>query len=231
MRQRKSLFHSALLLAALLAGCGAPADGPAPTVPTSDTAAAVTTQTAAPADAAPFLCDALFFGDSITTDGDFQDRFPELTVVNLGVYGDTLADLLRRVPQVRAERPARVFLMGGINSLRNTNAADCLAQYETLLDALKDACPEAEIFVQSLLPVSSDIEDLLGCSNETIRSFNAALEEVAAEKGCVYVDVWSAYAAGGQMDPGMTRDGLHLNFNAYGPWADLLRPYLDAEGA
>ena len=65
-----------------------------------------------------FGCDALFFGDSITADSNFETFFPDLRIVNLGVYGDTLEDLLARVPSVRALRPARIFLLGGINCLR-----------------------------------------------------------------------------------------------------------------
>ena len=173
-----------------------------------------------------FSCDALFFGDSITCDSNFDEVFPELRIVNLGVYGDTLEDLLRRVPEVKAETPARIFLLGGINSLRDDNADLCLEQYAALLDALRSACPESELVVQSVLPVGAEIETLLGCPNRTIRSFNAELEKLAGEKGCIYVDLWPAYEKDGAMDPSLTRDGVHLSFNAYGPWADAIRPLL-----
>lgn len=176
-----------------------------------------------------YECDAVFFGDSITCDGNFDEFFPDLRIVNLGIYGDTLEDLLRRVPEVKAENPAKIFLLGGINSLRDDNADLCLERYAALLDAIRNACPEAELIVQSVLPVGADIEDLLGCSNETIRAFNAELEELSGEKGCVYVDLWLAYEKNGALDPALTRDGVHLNFNAYGPWAECITPYLNAE--
>ena len=173
-----------------------------------------------------FSCDAVFFGDSITADGNFDEFFPKLRIVNLGVYGDTLDDLLRRVPEVKAENPARIFLLGGINSLRDDNADLCLEQYAALLDALRRACPDSELIVQSVLPVGDDIVSFLGCSNETIRAFNAELEKLAGEKGCEYVDLWPAYEKDGAMDPALSRDGVHLNFNAYGPWAECLSPWL-----
>ena len=173
-----------------------------------------------------FSCDAVFFGDSITCDGNFDELFPKLQIVNLGVYGDTLDDLLRRVPEVQAENPARIFLLGGINSLQDDNADLCLDQYAALLDALRADCPGSELIVQSVLPVGDDVVRFLGCSNETIRSFNAELETLAGEKSCEYVDLWPAYEKDGALDPALTRDGVHLNFYAYGPWAEIVSPYL-----
>jgi lysophospholipase L1-like esterase len=174
-------------------------------------------------------CDAVFFGDSITCDGNFDEIFPELRIVNLGVYGDTLKDLLRRVPEVKAENPARIFLLGGINALRDDNAALCLEEYAALLDALRAECPEAELVVQSVLPVGADIERYLGCSNETIRAFNASLEVLAGEKGCGWVDLWPAYELDGALNPTLTRDGVHLNFNAYSGWRDSILDWMERQ--
>ena len=176
-------------------------------------------------EAMKFACDALFFGDSITCDGNFDELFPELRVVNLGVYGDTLEDLLRRVPEVRAKNPARIFLLGGINSLRPDNVEDCLTEYAELLDALRAACPGSELIVQSVLPVGNEV-DWDGEINEAVRRFNQGLRPLAEGKGCAFADLYAVYEKDGVLDPALTRDGIHLNFNAYGPWAELIRPLL-----
>ena len=172
-----------------------------------------------------FSCDAVFFGDSITCDGNFDELFPKLQIVNLGVYGDTLDDLLRRVPEVRAERPAKIFLLGGINSLGPDNVEDCLTVYAKLLEALRAACPSSELIVQSVLPVGYDA-DWDGEINDAVRRFNHGLRPLAERKGCAFVDLYTAYEKGGALDPALTRDGVHLNFIAYGPWADAIRPLL-----
>ena len=171
-------------------------------------------------------CDALFFGDSITCDGNFDELFPDLRVVNLGVYGDTLEDLLRRVPEVRAEAPARIFLMGGINSLGYDNTNECLRRYVDLVAALRNACPDAALYLQSVLPISAELADQHGFSNQIVRDFNAGVQALAEEQGLTYVDLWPAYAKDGALDPALTRDGIHLNFNAYGPWAEIITPCL-----
>lgn len=171
-------------------------------------------------------CDAIFFGDSITADSNFDELFPDLLTVNLGVYGDTLEDLLRRVPEARAERPVRIFLLGGINSLREDRFDLCVTEYAELLDALCAACPKSEIIVQSVLPVSREITNPSILTNDTIRRFNAQIQILARQRGFAYVDLWPAYEKNGQLDPALTRDGLHLNFTSYAPWADLIAPYL-----
>ncbi len=175
-----------------------------------------------------FDCDAVFFGDSITADGNFDALFPRERIVNLGVYADTLEDLLRRVPQLRELNPARIFLLGGINSLRDDNLEACVDQYRRLLQALQSACPRARLVVQSVLPVGAEIEALLGCSNETIRAFNLRLQALAEEFSLPYVELWQAYEKDGALDSSLTRDGVHLNFDVYGPWAELIRPYMEA---
>ena len=175
-----------------------------------------------------FACDAVFFGDSITCDGNFDELFPSLRIVNLGVYGDTILDLRRRVEQVKAAGPARIFLLAGINSLRPDNVEDCLDQYRALLGDLTAACPQAKLVIQSVLPVAADI-DPEGRENRAVLAFNAGLEALAAEKNLVYVNLHSRYAKDGALDPSLTRDGLHLNFNAYGPWAEAVSSYLGQE--
>lgn len=171
-------------------------------------------------------CDALFFGDSITADGNFDALFPGLLTVNLGVYGDTLEDLRRRVPEVRGNHPARIFLLGGINCLTEDRFDRCVAEYAELMDALLAACPDSELLVQSVLPVSMELTDPAILTNDTIRRFNAEIKSLAVQRGCPYVDLWPSYEKNGGLDPALTRDGLHLNYTAYGPWADRIAPYL-----
>ncbi len=171
-------------------------------------------------------CDAVFFGDSITCDGNFDELFPEYRIVNLGVYGDTIEDLLRRVPEVQAERPAKIFLLGGINSLTPDNVQECQDRYAGLLDALCAACPDAALIVQSVLPVGAEV-DWNGVLNTAVRRFNEGLKSLAKEQGCTLVDLYARYEKDGALDPTLTRDGVHLNFTAYGPWAEAVRPMIE----
>ncbi len=219
----KSMTIPALLLAALLlTACAVPAN-PAKELRAMSTDPTI--QSAAPAE---FGCDALFFGDSITADSDFSTFFPQLRIVNLGVYGDTIQDLLRRVDALKTEDPARIFLLVGINSLRPNNVEDCLEHYTGLLDAVKTVCPRAELVVETVLPVAAEL-DPEGSLNDAVRRFNAGLEELAGERSLELADLYAAYEKDGALDPALTRDGLHLNYTAYGPWADVIEPFLNGD--
>lgn len=170
----------------------------------------------------------VFFGDSITADSKFEEYFPDRSIVNLGVYGDTLRDLLARVDAVQAANPERIFLLGGINSLQPDNVERCVEQYAELLDELRRVCPDARICVESVLPVGTEL-DPDGSVNDAVRRFNAALVTLAEEKGCDYADLYAAYEQDGALNPALTRDGIHLNFTAYGPWADCIARLINAE--
>ena len=177
-------------------------------------------------DASMLGCDALFFGDSITADSNFEDFFPELRIVNFGVYGDTIDDLLRRAPKVQRKDPAAIFLLVGVNSLACQSVDLCLGEYAELVTVLREACPAAELYIQSVLPVGAELVFDLDCSNDAIRRFNEGLRALAAENGLVYIDLWAIYEKNGALDPALTRDGVHLNYTAYAPWAEAIRPYL-----
>ncbi|MBO4418907.1 MAG: hypothetical protein J5789_03680 [Oscillospiraceae bacterium] len=219
-----------LLALLLLCGCA----GPETTATTageateSITTIGEATESMTTTESKQFSCDLVFFGDSITADSNFDEFFPELSIVNLGVYGDTLEDLLNRVDSVRAANPEKIFLLGGINCLRPDNVELCLEQYAALLDALGRACPDAWICVESVLPVGAEL-DPDGRENDAVRRFNAGLEPLAKERGCGFADLYAAYEKNGALNPALTRDGVHLNFTAYGPWADCIAHLINAD--
>lgn len=169
--------------------------------------------------------DVVFFGDSITRGSDFREYFPELKIVNLGFPGDSLLGMIDRVSGVVAVTPEKVFVLGGINGLKDENVDYCIAMYGELLDSLIENLPTSQIFVQSVLPISSSKERSF-CHNTTIVKFNARLEQLAAEKGLVFVDFYSLYELSGEMNPDLTIDGIHLYPEAYALWADAIAKHM-----
>ena len=65
-----------------------------------------------------------------------------------------------------------------------------------------------------------------GSVNNTVNRFNEGLKTLAAACGLPYADIHTAYEKDGVLDPALTRDGLHLNFTAYGPWAGVIAPLM-----
>ena len=172
--------------------------------------------------------DVVFFGDSITRGGDFENYFSGVKVVNLGVNGDRLDDLYERVPQVVSYNPRKVFLLGGINSLRDDNIEECSKKYESLLDLLRSSLPQCEIYVQSVLPVSNTvIAPFQLASNKSVISFNKLIKAAAEKRSIEYIDIHSLYYLGGELDASLTSDGLLLIPPAYGRWVEAVRKYVE----
>lgn len=172
--------------------------------------------------------DVVFFGDSITQDSDFKAHFPQYNIVNLGYGGDTLRGMNSRISMVEAVKPEKVFVMGGVNSLSDSNLAQSVEAYRQLICNLREALPNAELYIQSVLPVSKNREmaQNRARSNETIRAFNDCLRKLSKELGVVYIDLYSLYEEDGQMNPQLSTDGLHLKTEAYKLWADAIWPYM-----
>lgn len=233
-----AVLLSASILMSFGAGCSHsdPPPTQSATSQTADEPAAQTTasalQTTAPApvdssepDAG---CDAVFYGDSLTKGNHFDEYFPQLRVVDFGIGGATIEDLTERVPEVAAYHPAKIFVEAGGNNLNSRNEDDCVELFRGLLDALREACPYAEIYVESILPLDARIARQFDCSNRAIRSYNERLKELAAEYSMTYLDIYPLYEDGGELKKEMSRDGIHLfDKSCFAPWAELLRPYLE----
>ena len=200
----------------LLAGCAHHTSAPPPS-------ASAPAQTPEPESA----CDVLFYGDSLTAGGNFGDFFPDLHVVNLGINGATLEDLTEWVPRVSAHHPDKIFVMAGGNNLEAGNAEECAALFLGLLDALREACPYAEIYVESMLPADKAIASRANRPNRVVRDYNRRIEELAEEYGLPYLDIYPAYEDHGGLNSELTEDGIHLKADAFGPWAEIVRPYLE----
>ena len=171
--------------------------------------------------------DVVFLGDSITRDSDFGKYFDEQRIVNLGLGSDTIMGMIDRIPMVVSVKPEKIFLMGGINGLNDDNIDDCAKSYSELLDKLHSALPDAEIIVQSVLPIAikQETANKNNCHNTSIEQFNARIEEIAAERCIDYIDLYSLYYLNGEMNPSLTRDGVHLHPEAYDLWANAIRSY------
>lgn len=164
-----------------------------------------------------YNADIVFFGNSITYYGNFKKAFPDKKIVNLGYPGDRIDNMVRRVETVKAVRPKKIFLMAGINGLRNMDLNNFTMKYSFLVDSIKKAVPNAEIFLQSILPINtSRIPDY--SSNEKIANANKEIKRISKMKECKYIDLFSIYISNNEMPIELTVDGIHLKDTAYQRW-------------
>jgi acyl-CoA thioesterase-1 len=159
------------------------------------------------------------FGDSLTAGYGVpeEDSYPSqlaralsqypITMVNLGVSGDTTQDALARVEQVIDEKPDIVLLgIGGNDALRTLPVDQAKANIESILQTLRSQ-PNAPRIV--LLEMQASINGGLAYK----RDFDAIYEEVAEKYRLTLVPfiVTSIYLDAHYMLP----DRIHMNKEGY----------------
>jgi lysophospholipase L1-like esterase len=166
----------------------------------------------------------VFIGDSLTEWYDWQERFPAYQVLNLGISGETVEELLDRRDHIRSrvETPDVIFLMTGINNVLSEQY-DITRPYAEIVRNLTTWYKGTTIVVQSLLPV-----DMPWIKNDTIRIINRHLAEIAQEHGAEYLDVYAAFTDdNGNPKPGLVSDdGVHLANKGYEVWAKVVEGHL-----
>ena len=128
-----------------------------------------------------------------------------------------------------AAQPKKLYILLGTNTLTTLGASDrFLAYYGQMLDELRQTLgDDCIIYVQSIPPVRpAAAEKKPGLASDVLRGVNEQLAQLAASKGCVYLDLWEALADGeGNLKEMIAApDGVHLSAgNGYGAWVTYLR--------
>ena len=185
-----------------------------------------------------YFDDVAFVGDSRT------DGFRLYSGLERGTYfcvtGETVASAtdmenwktedgrkISLADAVAAADCGKIYLMLGINEL-GWNGTDIFRSHaENLLRRLQADHPDAEIVVQSLLPVSAE-QDAKGSyvNNQRILAYNQVWMELAEETGCDYVNIAEAVTGeDGCLPAEMSFDGVHLNRAGCHAWLDYLRTH------
>jgi lysophospholipase L1-like esterase len=166
----------------------------------------------------------VFLGDSLVFEGDWQEAFPDVGVVNLGVRGDTVMDVTARLDQLSELRVhvEKLFLLIGSNDARlKLPARDLAARYAFLVSRLRQRLPDTQIHLMTLPPVGTGRTEIVLTLNETIR-------ETAASHQLVYIDLYPRFVdPDGLLRGEYTPDGLHLNDAGYEAWVTLVAPYVN----
>lgn len=168
--------------------------------------------------------DVVFFGDSHTAGGDFQKAFPDVKSLNLGYIGEDIKGMLRRAEAIAAVQPKKIFLMAGINGLKDQSLSDFKYWYTALVDSIRTAVPNAELYIESILPVTASSDY---CDNVKIREANKIVQHIAHERNITYIDLHTAYADKETLPENMSYDGLHLADDAYNIWYEAIKAFVE----
>ena len=176
--------------------------------------------------------DVCFFGDSLTISGDFVQHFDNKRVCNLGIGGDTVFNMRRRVNMIAATHPKTVFVMGGINDLiLGSSVEELLKNYQVLVRGVRELLPDANIYFQSILPINHTLcnKSVGKVKSSSIVSANDGIKKICEEFGVGYVDLYSVYEENGEMPTRYVYDGLHLKKEHYLMWYNEIEKYIRME--
>lgn len=164
----------------------------------------------------------VFVGNSITERCELSELFDNPNIKNRGIGSDLTTGVLARLSEITRSHPDMIFIEIGINDLnKGFKTPEIINNYKAILNRIHSDTPDTKIFIQSVLPVSSNVP----ISNDSIQVLNSLLI-VLADPSTTYIDLYSSFVSGKEMNPLYTFDGIHPNGQGYLLMKKLLQPYL-----
>ncbi len=119
----------------------------------------------------------------------------------------------------------KIYIMLGVNELGWAYDYLFIEKYGALIDALKEAQPEAVIYVQSVIHVSekkSNGDKIY--NNDNINHYNDLIRKMTEEKEVVYLDLNAVLSdENGHLIDGASFDGVHLRPEYCKIWFNYLK--------
>lgn len=175
--------------------------------------------------------DILLIGDEMVHGGEWHELLGSDKVKNRGngwgYSGPGIANITKSVPVILKGRddngePAKIFIYAGTADANGSDAiADIKARYQTLVETVRQNAPNAEIYVQALLPKNN-------ADNNTNRviPINTAIREIAESMTNVtYVDDYTPLAKDGVANTAYF-SGNYLYGKGYAKVASILAPLM-----
>ena len=176
--------------------------------------------------------DIVFLGDSQTNGCEWHELLGLPNVKNRGISSDVLQGFYDRLDPILEGKPAKLFVLGGVNDISHNISADSLAvAMENLLMKVKRVAPSTDIYLQSLLPIDNSFNryKAMAGKEQVIIDTNVRYKELANRLGVTWIDLFSKMVdpETGSMRKGLTNDGLHLLGEGYFVWRDAVLPYVN----
>lgn len=119
----------------------------------------------------------------------------------------------------------RVFILFGVNDFACRYPEETLGYYAELLDKLAEQCPNVEVVIHGVLPVTRDFCKKRKVAIEDWNAFNPLLEQFCQERGVLYFSFAERLMdENGYLSSTLSGDNMfHLNADANAVWVHALR--------
>lgn len=158
---------------------------------------------------------------------DVATYFPGYTIINRGVGGAALPDIIRySYDIILPYQPKQVVIYCGENDMASgkVTAGEVLLRFKTLYGIIRQNLPQAYVHFVSMKPSPSRSAVLpeIKKGNALIKSF------LQKEKRAGFIDVYAAMldSTGNPKEEIFLEDRLHMNASGYAIWKRIIQPYL-----
>lgn len=170
----------------------------------------------------------IFAGDSICQAVGYGQAFPQMTFAGkkkviayrglntVTFHTKRIFDGKTGLQKLVAEKPYRAYLMLGMNEIHYRKTSDMVAEYKSIIQALKQGSPDTDIVLCAVSPVTrAEMARHSGYSR--IPSFNKGLKKLAKKTGTTYFDYTSFLkdSSGYLKAEYAEGDGYHWKASAY----------------
>jgi lysophospholipase L1-like esterase len=168
----------------------------------------------------------VFVGSSTIVDWDAAKYFPDLKIINRGLWGSSLVDTVRLVDRiVLPYQPRLIVMYAGDNDIDSGQTSEeVTVQFERFVKLVHARLPQTRILFIGIKPSLQrwTTVDRGRLTNDMIRAFCSRDDRVA------FLDV-DGVMLGWDEKPRKelyADDGLHLSAQGYQLWTAILRPFL-----
>lgn len=187
---------------------------------------------AAPAVTEDWFADAVFLGDprllAMAAGAKAQGlvlSFSDINVQNARTKNG-YTDASRTLSQVLGGGEwGKIYIMLGLNEAAWMDEATFTREYGGLIDDLRAILPQAKIYIQTLIPVTSFRSVAQSPSNTLLARRNYLLALLVQEKQVYLVDAAAPFTQPGGLDPALSEDGLYLTEEGCERWLSYLRTH------
>ncbi len=180
-----------------------------------------------------YFDDALFIGDSRTVGIQLYGSIQEATYfcsVGMSAYGvpyekveiDGLGTVTLRT-LLQSKSFGKIYIMLGIND-DLTKPESIIKSYATLLDLIKEYCPDAVIYVEANIHVGAHPSAASTVNNDNINGLNELLFEFCDGERIFYLDVNPVFDDNeGKLGDEYSGDGIHFRVDYYKQWTEWIK--------
>ena len=169
-----------------------------------------------------FFDNVLVIGDSLSTGFvNYEYLKPENVFAQAGITPSSVMTTEVGGTSVYAKAsslsPEYICIMLGTNGISYLEADFMSEKMSIFIDELEQKCPDSEIILVSIPPVTAAHESEKPEKLESITVYNEHIRKLAEEKGVLYVDTYSLLCdeTGYLGSDYAETDGLHLKIHAY----------------